>query len=246
MKNREEFIYGLRPVIEAIREGRQVEKLLIKQGMQGALYHELMKEVKTHEIPFQFVPAETLEKHTRKNHQGVLAWMSLIEYQDIISVLPGIFERGEDPLVLCLDGITDVRNFGAIIRSASCLGAHAVLIPVRGSARITADAIKTSAGALSSFPVCRTQSITSAVKYLKDSGLRIICADEKSKTSLYEAGLSGPLTIIMGSEDRGISRELLSLADLKVRIPVTGNIESLNVSVAAGIILYEAGRQRNL
>lgn len=244
MKTKDDFIFGLRPVIEAIREGRQIEKLLIKQGMQGALFHELMKEVKKNGVPFQFVPVEKIEKYTHKNHQGVLAWMSLIEYQNITDILPGIFERGEDPLILCLDGVTDVRNFGAIVRSASCLGVHTILIPEKGAARITADAIKTSAGALSNFPVCRFRSITAAVKFLKDSGLRVVCADEKSKTAVSDANLSGPLVIIMGSEDRGISKEVEAMADVSVKIPVTGNIGSLNVSVATGIILYEAGRQR--
>lgn len=239
-----DFIFGLRPVIEAIREGRQFERLLIKQGMQGYLFHELMKEIKEHEIPFQIVPAEKIETYTRKNHQGVIAWMSLIEYQDISIILPGIFEKGEDPLLLCLDGITDVRNFGAIVRSASCFGVHAVLIPEKGAARITADAIKTSAGALNTFPVCRTKSITKAVRYLRESGLKVVCADEKSKKAVYDTPLTGPLALVMGSEDRGISREMTSLADEIISIPLTGNIGSLNVSVAAGIIIYEIKRQR--
>jgi len=244
MSGETEFIFGLRPVIEAIKEGKQIERLLIRQGLQGQLYHELMKEVREHSIPYQIVPVEKIEQHTRKNHQGVLAFMSLIEYQDISNILPAIFEKGEDPLILCLDGITDVRNFGAIVRSAECFGAHAVLIPERGSARITADAVKTSAGALNSFPVCRTRSLTKTIQFLKESGLKVLCADEKSNKRAFNATLTGPLVLVMGSEDRGISRELSALADETVRIPLKGKTGSLNVSVAAGVILYEITRQR--
>jgi len=246
MLKESDCIYGLRPVIEAIRKGKQLDRLLIRQGLQGSLYHELMIEVKKRNIPYQVVPSERIELVTRKNHQGVLAWLSLIEYQKISNLLPMVFEKGEDPLIIILDGISDVRNFGAIVRSADCLGAHAVLIPERGSARITADAIKTSAGALHSFPVCREKSIVRAVEYLKDSGLKVICATEKSGTIASEATLTGPSVLIMGAEDKGISHELSALADMEVRIPLTGQISSLNVSVAAGVLMYEIMRQRAL
>ena len=174
-------IYGLRPVIEAVRAGKKIDRLLIKQGLQGALYHELMIEVRNHNIAYQIVPLERIELVTRKNHQGVLAWLSLIEFQSITNLLPMIFEKGEDPLIIALDGVSDVRNFGAIVRSAECLGAHAVIIPEKGSARITADAIKTSAGALHSFPVCREKSIVRSIEYLRESGLKVISAGEKSR-----------------------------------------------------------------
>ncbi len=246
MLKESDCIFGLRPVIEAVRAGKQIDRLLVRQGLQGALYHELMIEVRKHKIPYQIVPLERIELVTRKNHQGVLAWLSLIEFQSITNLLPMIFEKGEDPLIIALDGISDVRNFGAIVRSADCLGAHAVLIPEKGSARITADGIKTSAGALHTFPVCREKSIVRSIEYLKESGLRIITADEKSGKEVYGLPLKGPLVLIMGSEDKGISRDLLSIADHKVKIPMTGNINSLNVSVAAGIILYEIARQRAL
>lgn len=246
MGMKDDFIFGLRPVIEALKEGRTVERILVKQGLQGQLYFELMRETKERNIPVQIVPVEKIEAFTRKNHQGVLALISPVEYQDIGIILPGIFESGEDPLILCLDGVSDVRNFGAIIRSASCFGAHAVIIPERGSARITADAIKTSAGALNTFPVCRVKSITKSIIYLKESGLKVICADEKHGAAASLTGLTGPLVLIMGSENRGISRELLAMADASVKIPITGSIGSLNVSVAAGILLYEISRQRSL
>lgn len=238
-------IYGLRPVIEAIRAGKQIDRLLIRQGLQGALYHELMTEVRNHKITFQIVPLERIELVTRKNHQGVLAWLSLIEFQSVENLLPMIFEKGEDPLIIALDGVSDVRNFGAIVRSAECLGAHAVVIPAKGSARITADAVKTSAGALHTLPVCREASIVRAVQFLKESGLKVITAAEKSGDIVTEADLRGPAVVIMGSEDKGISRELTALADHQVRIPMKGGISSLNVSVAAGIFLYEIARQRS-
>jgi len=246
MLKESDCVFGLRAVIEAVRAGKQIDRLLVRQGLQGALYHELMIEVRKHNIPYQIVPLERIELVTRKNHQGVLAWISLIEFQSVSNLLPMIFEKGEDPLIIALDGISDVRNFGAIVRSADCLGAHAVIIPEKGSARITADAIKTSAGALHSFPVCREKSIVRSVEYLKESGLRIITTNEKSGKEIYGLSLKGPLVLIMGSEDKGISRDLLSIADHQVRIPMAGNISSLNVSVAAGIILYEIGRQRSL
>jgi 23S rRNA (guanosine2251-2'-O)-methyltransferase len=239
-------IFGLRAVIEAVKAGKQIDRLLIRQGLQGALYHELMIEVKKNNIAYQIVPLERIELVTRKNHQGVLAWLSLIEYQSITNLLPMIFEKGEEPLVIALDGVSDVRNFGAIVRSADCLGAHAVIIPEKGSARITADAIKTSAGALHTFPVCREKSIVRSIEYLKESGLKAICAAEKSGKEASQAQLTGPSVLILGSEDKGISRELLELADYHVKIPMSGIIGSLNVSVAAGIFLYEIKRQRAL
>ena len=244
MIREKDCIFGLRPVIEAIRAGRQIDRLLVKQGLKGALYHELMIEVRKHQIPYQIVPVERIELVTRKNHQGVLAWFSVIEYQKIANLLPMIFEKGHDPLVIVLDGVSDVRNFGAIVRSAECFGAHAIVIPEKGSARITADAVKTSSGALNSFPVCREKSILKAVQYLKESGLKVIWADERSGKAVNEVRLTGPSALIMGSEDKGISRELSALADTAVKIPTTGTIPSLNVSVAAGVFLYEINRQR--
>lgn len=246
MQKESDCIFGLRPVIEAIKAGKQIDRLLVRQGLQGALYHELMAEVRNHNIVYQIVPLERIELVTRKNHQGVLAWLSLIEYQNIGNLLPVIYEKGEDPLIIALDGVSDVRNFGAITRTAECLGAHAVIIPEKGSARITAEAIKTSAGALHSFPVCREKSILRAIEFLKDSGLKVICAMEKSGTAVSEADLKGPVVLILGSEDKGISRELIALADYKIKIPMKGNIGSLNVSVAAGIIIYEITRQRTV
>jgi len=245
MQKESDCIFGLRPVIEAIKAGKQIDRLLIKQGLQGPLYHELMTEVKKNNIVYQIVPLERIELVTRKNHQGVLAWLSIIEYQYIANLLPMVFEKGEDPLIVALDGVSDVRNFGAIVRTAECMGAHAIVIPEKGSARITADAVKTSAGALHSFPVCREKSIVRAIEFLKESGLSVVCAAEKGGSEASETDLKGPVVLIMGSEEKGISRELVSLADKRVRIPMKGSIASLNVSVAAGILIYEIARQRS-
>jgi 23S rRNA (guanosine2251-2'-O)-methyltransferase len=246
MQKETDCIFGLRPVIEAIKAGKQIDRLLIRQGLQGALYHELMTLVKQNNVAWQIVPVERIELVTRKNHQGVLAWLSIIEFQHIADLLPMIWEKGEDPFVIALDGVSDVRNFGAIVRTAECLGAHAIVIPEKGSARITADAVKTSAGALHTFPVCREKSIVRTVEFLKESGLKIISATEKSGIPASEAHLTGPSALILGSEEKGISRELLALSDQQVRIPMTGSIESLNVSVSAGILIYEILRQRGL
>lgn len=246
MEKEKDCIFGLRPVIEAIKAGRQIDRLLIRQGLQGPLYHEMMAEVRKNEIAYQIVPVERIELVTRKNHQGVLAWLAVIEYQHIANLLPMVFEQGADPLIIALDGVSDVRNFGAIVRTAECFGAHAIVIPEKGSARITADAVKTSAGALNTFPVCREKSILKAAGLMKESGLKVICAVEKSDIPLTGADLSGPSLLIMGSEDKGISRELLALADHQVRIPMTGKTGSLNVSVAAGVLLYEITRQRSM
>jgi 23S rRNA (guanosine2251-2'-O)-methyltransferase len=245
MQKEKDCIFGLRPVIEAIKAGKQIDRLLIKQGLQGTTYHELMTLVKANNVVYQIVPVERIELVTRKNHQGVLAWLSVIEYQYIANLLPMIWEKGEDPFIIALDGVSDVRNFGAIVRTADCLGAHAIMIPEKGSARITADAIKTSAGALHSFPVCREKSIVRAVEFLKESGVKVICATQKSGIFASDARLTGPSVLILGSEDKGISRELIALSDHQVKIPISGAIESLNVSVSAGILIYEILRQRN-
>ncbi len=244
MAKENEFIFGIRPVMEALRGGKAIDRVMLKRGLQGPLYKELIDEIHLHEVMIQYVPGEKIDTYTRKNHQGVLAWLSLVDYQMAERLLPGIYERGEDPLFLALDGITDVRNFGAIVRSADCFGVHGVLIPEKGSVRVSADAIKTSAGALLRMPVCRENNIASTIRFMKESGLKIIAATEKGDSELQEQDMKGPLLLIMGSEESGISAEILALADRKVSIPLLGNIASLNVSVASGIMLYEITRQR--
>ena len=242
----EDMIFGVRPVIEAIKSGKDIDKVLLKKGLGGDLYREVFDLIRDYDIPFQFVPLEKLNRVTRKNHQGVIAFISPVTFYDIENYLPQIFEKGENPFLLVLDEVTDVRNFGAIVRTAECAGVHAVIIPEKGSARISADAVKTSAGALHFVPVCRTKDLKKTLEFLKLSGLKLIAASEKSKDNYTQGDYSGPLTIIMGSEEHGIDQKLLALADEKVSIPICGNIQSLNVSVAAGLLVYEAIRQRTV
>lgn len=243
--NKEEYIFGTRAIIEAIKNGRLIERVLIKKGLENDLFAELFQHIKENAIPYQFVPVEKINRITRKNHQGVLALLSAIEFFDIEILLPGLFESGKVPFVLILDQITDVRNFGAIIRSAECGGVHFVIVPEKGMARMGSDAIKTSAGALYSLPVCRVKSLPETLQYLKDSGLRIVAATEKADRLYTEAEMNVPLGIVMGAEDKGISPAVLQLCNEQLKIPLFGNIESLNVSVATGLMIYEAVRQRN-
>ncbi|MCD4695858.1 MAG: 23S rRNA (guanosine(2251)-2'-O)-methyltransferase RlmB [Bacteroidales bacterium] len=240
----EDIIYGHKPVIEAINSGNEVEKLYIQKNLQPARSDELRKLATEHKIPFQFVPKEKLNRLTRKNHQGIVAIISPIIYSNLEYIVPELFEQGKTPLLLVLDKITDVRNLGSIARSAECAGVDAILLPAKGSAMINADAVKTSAGALTKIKVCRVTSLNNSILYLKDSGLKIFGATEKSKNLYFETNYNIPAAIIMGSEEKGISPELLSLCDDHVKIPIAGEIGSLNVSVATGIILFEALRQR--
>lgn len=242
--NKEDFIFGTRAVQEAVHASIPIDKILIRKGLKNELFHELYEEIKRKEIPFQFVPAEKINRITRKNHQGVLALLSPVDFQHIEDVLPQVYEQGKNPLILFLDQVTDVRNFGAIIRSAECAGVDAVVIPERGSARISGDAVKTSAGALFNVPVCRVKDINSTIDYVKISGLKVVAATEKSDPLYTETDMVPPLAIIMGSEDKGISPRILKNCDALIRIPVMGKIKSLNVAVACSVILYEAVRQR--
>ena len=243
--NKEDYIFGTRAVIEAIKNKKTVEKVLLKQGLDNDSYRQLFSLIKENDIPFQFVPVEKINRITRKNHQGVLAFISAVEFADIETILPGLFETGTDPFVLILDQITDVRNFGAIVRTAECAGVHAVVIPEKGMARIGADAVKTSAGAIHSLPICRVSNLTSTLQFLKNSGMKIVAATEKASKLYTDSQLNVPLAIVMGAEDKGISKQVISFTDEQVRIPLHGTIESLNVSVAAALMIYEAVRQKS-
>lgn len=246
MAAQDQFIFGIHAVKEALSAGKDIDKILVRRGAGSDLLKELMSEGQRLDIPIQQVPVEKLNRVTRKNHQGVIAWLSQISYHNITSLLPSIYESGEDPMILLLDGVSDVRNFGAIARSAECAGVHAIVVPFSGSAAINSDAIKTSAGALLKIKVCRERDLVTTARFLRDSGLRLFAATEKAENVLYEADLSGPVGIIMGSEDRGVSNAVLKENDNWVSIPMKGSISSLNVSVAAGIVLFEVVRQRNL
>jgi 23S rRNA (guanosine2251-2'-O)-methyltransferase len=244
MAKKEEYIYGIRPAIEAIKVGKEVEKVFIQKGLKGELFRELFNFIKELEIPFQFVPVEKLNRLSRQNHQGVITYLSEITYQKLEDLVPFIYEQGKTPLFLILGGITDVRNIGAIARTAECAGADGIIIPSKGSARINSDAIKTSAGALYKLPVIRSENLRESIRFLKESGFRIIAATEKARNAYHQANYNHPLAMILGSEGEGISEEFIKLCDETIRIPVYGEIESLNVSVAAGILLYEIIRQR--
>jgi 23S rRNA (guanosine2251-2'-O)-methyltransferase len=245
-KENENLIFGLRPVIEAIKAGKEIDRLYVQNGLKNELSGEMMGLLKKHNIPYQYVPVEKLNRLTPKNHQGVAGFLSSVTYHKLQDVLPAVFEEGKVPLILILDRITDVRNFGAIARTAVCSGVHAIVIPSRGAAQINADAIKTSAGALHTIPVCREDNLKDTIDYLRESGLFVVGCTEKTNDLYYSNDYNLPVAIIMGSEENGISPEYLKLCDAHAKIPLSGDIGSLNVSVATGIILYEAVRQRNL
>ena len=243
--DKEDFLFGTRAIIEAIKKGKTIDKILIKKGLRNELITELQELIKESDIGVQYVPIEKINRITRKNHQGVLAFVSPIEFDNIETVIPGIYEEGKTPLLLVLDQITDVRNFGAIARSAECAGVQAIIIPEKGMARIGADAVKTSAGAIHNIPICKTNNLYHTVRFLKDSGIKIVAATEKGDKLYSNADMKSPLAIVMGSEDTGVSAQILKLADEQLKIPILGQIESLNVSVSAALMIYEAVRQRN-
>ncbi len=241
-----EYIFGIHPVIEAISSGKFIDKILFQSNLRGEQASELLALAKLHEIPIQRLPLAALNKITRKNHQGIIAYLSPIEYQKLDEIIIRVFEQGKVPFVLILDQITDVRNMGAIARSAECAGVDVIVVPEKGGARIGGDAIKTSAGALLSIPVHRSPNLEKTIKSLKDYGLTIVSCTEKTDAIYTDVKLDQPLAIIMGSEGFGISNSLLRLSDYTAKIPLLGTIESLNVSVATGVLLYEVVRQRNL
>lgn len=244
MIEKKDIVFGIRAVIEAIKSDKEIDRVLLKKGLQGELFYELLALLKDYHVPFQFVPIEKINSISTKNHQGAVAFVSQVGFRNIEEIVPMLFEEGKTPLILVLDQITDVRNFGAIARTAECAGVDAIVLPDKGSAQINSDAIKTSAGALHLIPVCRSANLLQTLSFLKGSGLQIIAATEKSSSDFFKADFTLPTVIIMGSEDQGISSEILKLADYRVRIPIKGKIESLNVSVATGVLLYEAIRQR--
>jgi len=241
-----QLVYGIRPVMEAIQAGKEVDRIYITRNATGALMQELKKLLQEREIHWQEVPIEKIHRITRNNHQDVVCYISPVSYASLSSVVQSVFENGETPLIVLLDRITDVRNFGAIARTAECAGVHALVIPYRGAAQVTADAVKTSAGALNRIPVCREGNLRDTVRYLKSSGLTVGAVTEKSKAKYFESDLTGPLALIMGSEEDGVSSDLLKESDMQMSIPMFGEISSLNVSVAAGILMFEAIRQRTI
>lgn len=241
-----DYIFGIRAVMEAIQAGREIDKVLIKKELRGDLIAELIDMLKEHHVPVKRVPLQTIDRITRKNHQGVVAVLCAVTYHRLDYLVPQLYEEGRLPFIIVLDGITDVRNFGAIARTAECVGADAIVIPERGSVSVGADAIKTSAGALHHIPVCRSHSTAIAVKFLKENGYKIVAVTEKTDINYTTIDYTGPIALVMGAEDVGISAEVIKLADAKASIPMFGEIGSLNVSVAAGVMMYEVVRQRLL
>ena len=241
---RNEFIFGIRAVMEAIEAGKQIDKIFIKKDLSGELATELLELVRRHRIVTQRVPVQRIDKITRKNHQGVVAILSAITYHRLDHLVPALYEDGVLPFIVVLDGITDVRNFGAIARTCECAGVDAIVIPEHGSVSVQADAVKTSAGALLHMPVCRERNTVSAVRLLKDSGYKVVAVTEKADINYTLTDYTCPVALVMCSEDTGISDEVIKLCDTFVSIPMFGHIGSLNVSVAAGVLMYEVVRQR--
>ncbi|HAR37163.1 MAG: 23S rRNA (guanosine(2251)-2'-O)-methyltransferase RlmB [Bacteroidetes bacterium GWD2_45_23] len=241
-----EMIFGIRAVMEAVEAGKDIDKVMVKRELSGDLFQELQQLLRSYEIPMQRVPLERIDRITRKNHQGVIAFTSAVTYQKLENIIPLLYEEGKNPFILVLDGVTDVRNFGAIARTCEVAGVNAIVIPARGSVTVNADAIKTSAGALHTIPVCREQNLKEAIIFLKNSGIKVVAATEKAANFYTNCDFTVPAAIVMGAEDEGVATDHLRVSDELVKIPQSGNIQSLNVSVAAGVLIYEVIRQRNL
>lgn len=241
----EQHIFGIRAIIEAINAGKEIDKVFIQKEAQGELMHELLKTLKKNNINFSYVPVEKLNKLSKfNNHQGAVASISPVKFISIEQLIENTLETKENPLFIILDQLSDARNFGAIVRTAECVGADGIIIPKTGAAPVNADAVKTSAGALFNMPICKVDHVKDAVFYLQGSGITTIAATEKTEQSLYELDLNKGVAIIMGSEDKGVNPSVLKIVDEKAKLPMYGNISSLNVSVACGAFLYEAVRQR--
>lgn len=242
--DRNDYIFGIRPVIEAIEAGRDIDKIFVSKELHSDVARELLDKAREMHVLVQRVPPEKIQRITRKQTQGVLAILSAVTYHRLDLIVPELYEAGLMPFVLILDGITDVRNFGAIARTAECAGVDAIVIPQHGSVSVGGDAVKTSAGALLHIPVCRERSVRGAVQFLKDNGYRVVAVSEKAEINYTEANFTDPVALVMGAEDVGISPDVYDLCDLRVGIPMFGKIGSLNVSVAAGVLMYEVVRQR--
>ncbi|MFH6768072.1 23S rRNA (guanosine(2251)-2'-O)-methyltransferase RlmB [Gaetbulibacter aquiaggeris] len=237
-------IFGIRAIIEAINAGETIDKVFLQKGLKGELFTELESLLRKNDVNCSYVPVEKLNRLTRSNHQGAVAQISPIAFHDLEQLVLNVIESGKTPLFLLLDQISDVRNFGAIIRTAECTGVNGIIIQKKGGAPVNGDTIKTSAGAVFKVPICKVDHIKDAVFYMQASGIKVIAATEKTENTLYDVSFKEPCAIIMGSEDRGINPSILKVVDDKAKLPLLGDIESLNVSVACGAFLYEAVRQR--
>lgn len=240
------FIIGRQPVLEALHAGKQIDRIFIQKNTGCEIMYEIRNQANNAGVPINIVPVEKLNSLTKANHQGIVAIAGLISYTDLQQVIDHVVSAGDVPLFVMLDGITDVRNIGAIARSALCCGAQALIIPDKGVGAINEEAMKSSAGALNSIEVCRVGSLIKAVDTLHLNGIKVCTAEMKADKKLEHIRWIEPSCVIMGSEDKGIQTFLSKAADERFTIPMSGKFESFNVSVAAGIILYEAFRQRNL
>lgn len=243
-ESEKDFIFGLRPVMEAIEAGKTIDKIFLQNGLQGPIVADLKKLLAKHNLRANYVPIEKLNRFTRKNHQGVVAFISDVPFYKIEDLLPQLFEEGKTPFLLMLDRLTDVRNFGAICRTAECVGVDAVIIPEKGASPINSDAIKTSAGAIYNIKICKEKNLAHTVDFLQQSGVTVFAATEKAQKHIYDVSFTEPCVLVMGNEETGISKEVLHHADEKIKLPIEGKTLSLNVSVACGAILYEAVRQK--
>ena len=243
MKNND-IVFGTRPVLEAINSGKTLEKLFIQKNLKKEILEKIKSKLSNKKINISYVPKEKLNRITKKNHQGIICYISPISYHPIEEIIQRVFEKGKDPFVIILDRITDTRNFGAISRVADASGVDAIIIPEKESAIITSDSIKTSAGAINYIPICKVKSLRSTANFLKESGLKLVSCTEKGDKKFYDADLTSPCCIILGSEKDGISNSLIDISDERLNIPMKGNVESLNVSSSASVILFEVVRQR--
>ena len=244
MIDKTQYIYGIHAVLEALDAAKDIDKILLSKTLKPETVQEISEKARALRVPVQRVPVQKIDRITRRNHQGVLAMMAAVTYYRVEDLVPRLFDDGENPFVVVLDGVTDVRNFGAVARTCECAGVSAIVIPDRESVSVNADAVKTSAGALNYLPVCREHNLVKAVRFLRDSGFRVVGTSDKSNTPYTQGDYTGPVAIILGAEDKGISPEIMKLCDTQVLIPEFGHINSLNVSVAGGIMIYEVVRQR--
>jgi len=244
MQHQNTQIFGIRAVIEAINSGKAIDKVFIQKGLRGDLFSELDQLLRSKAISTSFAPPEKLNRLTKKNHQGVIAFISPVEFYDIDSLVLQVIESGKTPTFLVLDQLSDVRNFGAIIRTAECTGVDGIIIQKKGGAPVNADAVKTSAGAIFKIPICKVDHIKDAIYHLQSSGIQVVAATEKTENNIYDVDFTIPVAIVMGSEGKGVSSSILKIVDQKAKLPMYGEISSLNVSVACGVFLYEAIRQR--
>lgn len=241
---KEQQIFGIRAIIEAVQAGTEIDKVFVQKDLQGDLMKELLKVLKQNGVNFSYVPVEKLNRLGNRNHQGAVASISPISFADLDELIATLLEENKKPLFIVLDGISDARNFGAIIRTAECTGVNGIIIPKQGSAPVNGDTVKTSAGAVFNIPICKVDHVKDAVFHLQSCGIKTVAATEKTNNNIYDIDFTEPVAIVMGSEDKGVNPSVLKVVDEKAKLPMFGTISSLNVSVACGAFLYEVVRQR--